>query len=127
MTEQDHNLNQEFGSKPLSYTPASFEKRVVAWVGVVYMIMLVLSLTYMISTAKILTGTAFLLLPPAAVGVAIIAIYRYRQSKSVQGRNFTLALVFLCFVALVMGLIRGIPNLLSNFGIYLTTFPVHIL
>lgn len=121
MIEQGPNPNQESGNKTPSYIPASFEKRVVAWVGVIYMIMLVLSVTYMMATAKVLTGTSFLLLPPAAVGVSIITIYRYRQGKIVQGRNFALALVCLCFVAFVMGLVCGISNLLTNFGIYLTT------
>ena len=118
----DPNLNGQDESreeKRPSYTPASFEKRVAAWVGVIYMVMLTLSVTYMIATARVLTGTAYLLLPPAAVGVAVIAIHRQRLGQVSEGRNFTIALVFLCFVAFITGLICGIPNLLANFGVIL--------
>lgn len=126
MADNDPNLNDTgaAGDTKPSYTPASFEKRVWAWVGVVYMVMLVLAVTYMIATAKVLTGTAFLLLPPAAVGAAIVAVHRYRRGKISQGRNFTLALLFLCFVAFVLGLVCGIPNLLANFGVTLPGFTV---
>lgn len=131
MSDHEPNLNEtgseETGTEPSpAYTPASFEKRVAAWVGVVYMVMLVLSVTYMIATAKVLTGTAFLLLPPAAVGVAIVAIHRQRtgRSKVNEGKYFTFALVFLCFIAFAMGLVCGIPNLLANFGVTLAGFTV---
>lgn len=115
--ENERGSGETPEEKP-SYTPASFEKRTLAWVGVVYMVYLVIGVTYMIATAKVLTGTAQLLLPPAAVGVAVIAIHRYRQGKIKEGRNFMLALIFLCFVAFVIGLVCGIPGLLANFGIY---------
>ena len=108
------------------FVPSSFEKRVAAWVGVFYMVMLTFAVTYMIATAKVLTGIAPLLLPPAAVGVAIIAIYRHRKGKMrVDGSKwFTPALVFLCLIAFIMGLVTGIPVLLAHFGIYLEAFPV---
>lgn len=98
---------------------ASFEKRVAAWVGVVYMVMLVLAMTILIAKSGTgLNGTFPLLLCPAAVGAAIIAVYRKRNGRSVsQERYFTPALVFLCFLAFVIGLICGLPPLLAQFGI----------
>ena len=108
------------------FVPSSFEKRVAAWVGVFYMVMLLFATTYMIATAKVLTGVAPLLLPPAAVGVSVIAIYRHKQGKMrVDGSKwFTPALVFLCFLAFILGLMTGLPVLLAHFGIYLEAFPV---
>ena len=109
--------NQEAGQEEQpSYQPASFQRRVIAWVGVAYMVILVLATTYMMATAQYLSGTAGLLVCPAAVGVAVIAIHRYRKGemKVDNARNFTIALVFLCFVAFVMGLVCGGPNLLAH-------------
>ena len=99
-----------------SYRPASFERRTIAWVGVVYMVILVLATTYMMATAQYLSGTAGLLVCPAAVGVAVIAIHRYRigEMKMENARNFTIALVFLCFVAFVMGLVCSGTNLIAH-------------
>ena len=114
MSEHDNNLPME--EEQSSYIPASFEKRVAAWVGVVYMIMLTLSVTFMIATGEVLQGTATLLLPPAAVGVAVVAIRRYRRGELKQGRTFLLALLFLCFMAVVLGLVTGVPVLLSQLG-----------
>ena len=116
MCDNEPKMTPEEETEKPSYIPVSFEKRVIAGVGAVYMIMLVLATTYMIATASVLTNIAFLLLPPASVGVAMIAIHRYRKGELAQGRNFMLALVFLCFIAFVMGLVCGIPNLLAQLG-----------
>ena len=113
----DPNLNREDEAqeeKKPSYTPASFEKRVAAWVGVVYMVMLTLSVTYMIATARVLTGTAPLLLPPGAAGVAAAALHRRRAGRT--GTVLTVLLVLLCAAAFLLGLLLGIPALLANFG-----------
>lgn len=115
-TEEAAQTREEAGGKPAR---ASFEKRVAAWVGVVYMVMLVLAMTVLIAKSGTgLDGTFPLLLCPAAVGVAIIAVYRKRNGRSVsRERYFTPALVFLCFLAFVIGLICGLPPLLAQFGI----------
>ena len=101
------------------YTPASFEKRVAAWVGVVYMLMLTAAMTYMISTGKVLTGIAPLLLPPAAVGAAVIVVHRHRKGISGSNRYFVFAMFFLCVTAFLLGLGLGIPALLANFGVFI--------
>ena len=117
------DLNKPLGPSG-NYTPASFEKRTAAWVGVVYMLMLVAAMTYMIATAKVLTGIAPLLLPPAAVGAMVILIHRSRQGQAGSNRAFTFAMFFLCVFAFLIGLALGIPALLSNFGVQLETFVV---
>lgn len=101
-----------------TYTPASFEKRVAAWVGVVYMVMLVVGIVILIATHGAgLANTFPLLLPPAAVGAAIIGVYREVKGKNKEGRYFTWALVFLCVAAFAIGVISGLPPLLANLGI----------
>lgn len=113
MAELDKDLLPE--EDPTGYTPAPFEKRVAAWVGVIYMVMLTLSVTYMIATAQVLKGTAFLLLPPAAVGAAVIAIHRFRQGG--RGLVGTVIVTVLCAAAFLLGLVCGIPTLLGQLGV----------
>lgn len=110
-------------SKEKGFTPASFEKRVAAWVGVVYVVMLLLAATFTLATGRMLTATAPILLPPAAVGTAVVAVYRWRRGQISEGRNFTLALLFLCFMALVVGLVCGVPPLLAHLGIATPLIP----
>ena len=47
------------------YTPASPLKRIWAWVGVVYMVIIVFLMTYMYGTGTYLQGIAALMLVPA--------------------------------------------------------------
>ena len=118
----DLNSPQGPNSENQGYTPASFEKRVAAWVGVVYALMLCAAMTYMMSTAKVLTGIAPLLLPPAAVGAAVVVIHRYRKGEPGAGRLLTLVMLLLCVAALLLGLVMGIPALLANFSNPMVTF-----
>ena len=110
-------FNKPLGPGNQGYTPASFEKRTAAWVGVFYMLMLTAAMTYMISTGTVLTGIAPLLLPPAAVGAAVILIHRARNGSGSSNRAFTFGMFFLCVFAFLIGLALGIPTLLANFGI----------
>ena len=118
------DLNSPLGPEDRGYTPASFEKRVAAWVGVVYMLMLTAAMTYMMSTGKVLTGIAPLLLPPAAVGVAVIVIHRHRKGAAGSNRFFVFAMFFLCVAAFLLGLGMGIPALLANFYDFGVSFVV---
>ena len=118
----DHSTSPSGGSpeqepqKP-AYTPASFEKRAAAWVGLAYMVIIVLATTYMIATAETLTGTAPLLLIPGAAGAAVVSIHRWRLSPSRAGLVNTVFLVAVCALACVLGLVWGIPRLLAHFGV----------
>ena len=47
METRDPNQKQETSS---SYTPASFEKRTAAWMGVAYMVMVLFTITFAIFT-----------------------------------------------------------------------------
>ena len=111
MTEFDPNLNQEPEEEQTpSYTPASFEKRTAAWMGVAYMVMLVLIITYSIATGgQPLSGTFPLLLVPAAAAGLVLVIHRRKTGAA--GLPITLLMAVCCLLALVLGLMLGVPAL----------------
>ena len=110
METRDPNQKQETSS---SYTPASFEKRTAAWMGVAYMVMVLFTITFAIFTGgKELPGTFPLFLVPAAVAVAVIAIYRQRKGTALGGLPGTVIIVLLCAAALLLGLRLGVPALI---------------
>lgn len=115
--DENKEKTPETGEEKPAYKPASFEKRTAAWVGVVYMVMLVLAITYAIANGAPLKDCNYLLFPPAAVGGFIIGVYRIRMGKEKEGRYFNIALLFLCVAAFLLGVICGVPNLLANFGL----------
>ena len=96
------------------YTPASFEKRVAAWVGIGYMLMLMALVTYTIATARTLPGTAPLLLVPVGVGVLVVVVHRQRQGTAPGGLPMSLLMGLLCVAAVVLGLWLGLPALIAD-------------
>lgn len=122
----DLNSPQGSGSENQGYTPASFEKRVAAWVGVVYMLILTAAMTYMLYTGTTLNGIAPLLLPPAAVGAGVIVIHRHRKGAPGSNRFFLCAMLILCAAAFLLGLVMGIPALLANFSSSMVSFTTFV-
>lgn len=53
MEEEKKDILPESEGKP-SYTPASKKKRVIAWLGVIFMVVLVLVYSYSIATGAFL-------------------------------------------------------------------------
>lgn len=97
-----------------NYTPASFEKRVAAWVGIVYMLMLTALVTYTVATARSLPGTAPLLLVPVGAGLPFIIVHRQRQGTAPGGLVVSIFMCAMCVAAVALGLWLGIPALLAN-------------
>ena len=114
MSDQPQNQNAQ---EQEPYTPAHPIKRILAWVGIVYMVAIVLLNVYPFFTGgRYLQGVAPLLVCPGAAGMAVIALYQLRQSTS-KGVRAALALLALaCLVVFVMGLWDGIPALLNGLG-----------
>jgi len=95
MAELPDNKNQK---EPSSYTPASPVKRIIAWVGVAYMLIFVaLNLYPFFHGGTYLRGLAPLLVCPGAAGLALLAAA--------------------CGVILVIGLVQGVPALLAGLGV----------
>ena len=101
--------NEETG-----YTPASPVKRTLAWIGVVYMVILVALMTYFTFTATMLTGLAPLLTVPGLVGMGVLALVSHRTTGR-PGKGSAVGLAVLCWTLAVLTLPTGIAGLLSNF------------
>ena len=110
--DEEKQTPQEPQKEPVKY--ATPMQRLWAWVGVVYMVILVLFSTYSMARGHALTGTAGLLLSPALVGLGGTALLRYRQG---MGRGGLLACILVAggaFGLAVWNLVQGVPILLSQ-------------
>ena len=96
------------------YTPASPVKRALAWIGVVYMVLLVALMTYFYFTASMLGGLGPLLTVPGLVGLGIVSIISWRTTGR-PAKGPAIALALLCWAAAVLTLPIGIAGLVSNF------------
>ncbi len=112
--EQDREQPEQSSEQPAPYTPASFEKRTAAWMGIAYVIILMFAVTYAIFTGgRILAGTFPLLLIPVAVAAIVVAIYRQRKGTAPGGLPLTIVIVIVCVAAVVLGVLLGVPALLA--------------
>ena len=107
MAEPGHNQEQQS-----SYTPASFEKRTAAWMGIAYVLMLLFLITFYIFTGKEVPGTFPLFLIPVAAAGIVIAVYRQRKGTAPGGIVLTVIILILCAAAIVLGLLLGGPALI---------------
>ncbi len=96
------------------YTPASPVKRALAWIGVVYMVILVTLTTYFYFTATMLGGLGPLLTVPGLVGLGIVSVISFRTTGR-PAKGPAIALAVLCWVLAVLTLPIGIAGLMSNF------------
>ena len=124
MSEQDPKLPSESGEAPEeprdSITYASPMKRIWAWVGVVYMLIITLLVTYLLATGEALSGIPGLMLVPALGGIAASTVYLWlaaRKERRTPGRQALMLLIAAACVALIaLNLIDGIPVLLAKLG-----------
>lgn len=107
---------EEAPKEPISY--ASPMKRVWAWVGVVYMVIIVFLMTYMYARGVYLSNIASLMVVPALGGVAVSSIVVWRASDRHDAAHAAglAAILVACAVLIILGLVNGIPALMSNFG-----------
>ncbi|MBR2934684.1 MAG: hypothetical protein IKB79_03795 [Oscillospiraceae bacterium] len=106
---QSENRNEDQG-----YTPASPVKRALAWIGVVYMIILVALMTYFYFTASMLSGLGPLLTVPGLVGLGIVAIVSYRTAGR-PDKKAAMVLAVVCWLLALLTLPIGIAGLMTNF------------
>ena len=96
------------------YTPASPVKRALAWIGVVYMVILVALTTYFYFTATMLSGLGPLLTIPGLVGLGVVSIISFRPPGR-PAKGPAIALAVLCWVLALLTLPIGIAGLMTNF------------
>ena len=113
MTDTQANRQQEDG-----YTPASFEKRAAAWMGIAYSVMLCFILNYAIYTGgRDLPGTFPLFLVPVSVALTVILVRRIRLGAAPGGTAGGVLGLVLCAAGLAAGLALGVPALLAALSV----------
>lgn len=93
------------------YTPASPIKRIMAWTGVVYMVLLILLNFYALSHGDYLRGVGPLLICPGAAGMASIALYLFKRAGRSRKFEFGL-LAAVCAIVFFLGLRDGCSALI---------------
>ena len=96
------------------YTPASPVKRAMAWIGIVYMLILVALMTYFYFTASMLAGLGPLLTLPGLIGMGIVALISWRTTGR-PAKWPAIAIAGVCWLAALLTLPIGIAGLMSNF------------
>lgn len=110
MSERDENTTPK---EEIVY--ASPVKRAWAWVGVAYMVIATLLMTYAFARGEFLQGIGGLMLCPALCGLGATAILRYRAGTGKGGLPACILLIGAALALLALNLITGIPALLNNF------------
>ncbi len=115
--EKDEASLPQEPKEPVTY--ASPLKRVWAWVGVGYMVILVLLTTWMYATGTYLTDVGFFMLFPALCGAAASALllYRSRKDLSAPWRTGLLLFAVVFSVLAAAALLLGVPQLLRAMGV----------
>ena len=96
------------------YTPASPVKRALAWIGLVYMVILVALMTYFYFTATMLSGLGPLLTVPGLVGLGIVALISHHTTGR-PDQVPAMVLAAACWLLALLSLPVGIAGLMSNF------------
>jgi hypothetical protein len=116
MADVDPNRTTE-SEEQSSYTPASVEKRIAAWIGIVYALMFFFIITFsMYCPNRSLAGTFPLFLVPVAIGIIILSIYKQCKGTARGGLPTTIVVILICLAAAVIGLWLGVPVLVIAFG-----------
>lgn len=113
MTEHNSNYTKNDGS----YTPASFEKRAAAWMGIVYVLMLLFIFNFtLFSGGQSLPGTFPLFLVPVSVTLAVVILHKFRKGHPYGGPLGAILALMACAAGAFLGMWLGIPTLLAAFG-----------
>ena len=96
------------------YTPASFEKRTAAWMGIAYAVMMCFVINFAIYTGgRELPGTFPLFLVPVSAALAVILIRRMKLGAAPGGIAGGVLGLILCGAGVILGLALGVPALLA--------------
>lgn len=110
---EDKRVPEE--EKENGFTPASPVKRTLAWIGVVYMVILVGLTTYIYFHGTGLGNLAPLLTVPGLIGLGAVALVSWRTAGR-PGKWPAIGLAAACWLLALATLPIGIAGLLSNFG-----------
>lgn len=113
MTDFEEKTPPEQPDEP--WTPRPVSHRILAWVGIVYVVVAMVLTWYYIINNQYLQGIGPLLLTPALVGFGALMIARYRQGEARGGLVALIVMEALVAAALVLSLMMGLPALLAQF------------
>ena len=99
---------------PESYTPASPVKRTMAWIGIVYMVILLCLTTFYFYTGRMLGNLAPLLTVPGLIGLGALILVSWHSTGHPR-RGLAFGLSLLCFCLATFTLPIGLLGLMSNF------------
>lgn len=97
-----------------SYTPASPIKRTLAWIALVYVLILLALTTYFFYTGTTLGNLAPLLTVPGLIGLGVLILVSW-HTKGTPKATVAIVLALACFALAAFTLPIGIVGLLSNF------------
>ncbi len=97
------------------YTPASPVKRTLAWIALVYVLIILALTTYYYYNGVMLTNLGPLLAVPGLMGLGILTLVSWRTTGR-PGPAAAVVLAVVCFLVALATLPIGIAGLLSNFG-----------
>lgn len=97
------------------YTPSSPVKRTLAWIGLVYMLILLGLTTYYYFTGTALGNLGPLLTVPGLAGLGAVSLVSWRSTGR-PGKWPAILLAALCWLLAAATLPIGIVGLMSNFG-----------
>ena len=109
--DRPDDLNQD---QQEPYVPASPVKRTMAWIGIVYMVILLCLTTFYFYTGRMLGNLAPLLTVPGLIGLgALILVSWHSTGHPRRGLAFGLSLLCFCLAAFTLPI--GLLGLISNF------------
>ena len=115
MADMDPNKTESTESQEQSsYTPASVEKRIAAWMGIVYALMFGFIITFSMYRPDLSLKGTFLV--PVAAAAIIVTVYRQKKGTAPGGLPTTIFVVILCLAAAAVGLFFGLPPLAAAFA-----------
>lgn len=97
------------------FTPSSPVKRTLAWIGLVYALILLALTTYFFFTATGLGNLGPLLTVPGLIGLGMVALVSWRTTGK-PSKWAAIGLAAACWLLALATLPIGIAGLLSNFG-----------
>ena len=105
------------GTDNQEYKPATFEKRVAAWMGIAYMLLLLgIFLFSLYKPGGSLQGTFPLFLLPACICVSVVIVHRLREHNAPGGPVIGVLVLLICIAGAVFGLLMGLPALFAAFA-----------
>ena len=110
---EDKRPEEEQDKEP--FVPSSPVKRTLAWIGLVYMVLLLGLSTCFYFTGKMLTGLAPLLPVPGLIGLGAVALVSWRTTGSPK-KGAAVVLALLCWGLALLVLPAGVAGLMANFG-----------